>query len=110
MSLLSFSRPPVDICAEFEVFHTALPPLTTYDLPIKPCGSILIVTKQEGSPQYSLKPHSSSMEENSVPTTASLMYGDVVFVPAHYQFSLVTSSDDVIELYGAHVNLESTSQ
>jgi mannose-6-phosphate isomerase len=88
-------RPPLDVCAEFEVERTELPAgLQAYSPVTVNCGCLIIVTQGTGVVVQ-------TMEELGV----QLMPGSVVFIPANSSSQFKVDESSSLVYFRAHVNL-----
>ena len=93
-------RPPGDVCSEFEVERTTLPPNTgAYSPPILPCGYILLL----------LSGSSCTVSNTTTGESISLQVGTVMFIAANTPLSIDGGAEGV-QLYRAHVNLGTSDE
>lgn len=86
-------RPPIDLCAEFEVEKVEISANMLYSLRKIDTASIILIVEASDNAQFS--------SENSI---IQVSMGSVLFIGANAQVK-IDSSDKPILLYRAHVNL-----
>lgn len=86
-------RPPASVCSEFEVETTTVPAgISSYDILIVPCGSILLFLKGAAV----LKLDDISIE---------VYPGSIIFTAANSKVTVSSSDGKEVLFYRAHANL-----